>query len=302
MNAQQRNGALFMILGVLGYSLTPIMTKLLQPSGLGPLDIAAWRFLLAAPLIWLVIRITRMPNPEKPLPRRAMLAMGILMAFSAVMAFFGLQYISAGVFVLLFYSYPTMIALISVVMGEKLPIQSWVAIVMTLFGITLTVPLKELQLSPGSEIGIVFAFLNALSVAITYILNARLLSGHKATARASAYQITGAMIVMIFISVGRGGIMIPPDGTAVLLLLGIAVIGTLISTFGVTTGISILGSSRASIISTVEPIFTLTFASLFLGEARTELQFVGAGLIFISVLLLQLPPHWFKREKATTTQ
>jgi drug/metabolite transporter (DMT)-like permease len=300
MDTQRRNGMLYVLMGVLGFSITPIMTKLLQPSGLTPMDIAAWRFFMAAPMIWLVIRIARIPEPEKPLPRRAMLLMGLLMTFGALMAFFGLQYIPAGVYVLLFYSYPTMIALASVVMGEKLPLQSWIAIVLTLCGIALTVPLEDLQLNPGSEIGIVFAFLNALAVAITYLLNARLLRGHKATARASAYQITGAFIIMIFISIGRGGVMLPPDTSSMLLLVGIAFLGTVMSTFGVTTGVNMLGPSRASIISTVEPLLTLTFAAVFLGEEQTLFQFAGGALILISVLLLQLPPEWFQRRQKLT--
>jgi len=53
-------------------------------------------------------------------------------------------------------------------------------------------------------------------------------------------------------------------------------------------GISLIGASRASIVSTVELPFAVVLAHMILGEDLSLMQWAGAALIFISTLLLQI--------------
>lgn len=102
MMAQQRQGTLFILLSVVGYSFFPIWVSAIQDSGLQPLDIAFWRFLFAVPLFWLVVAALRLPAPEKPLPRLQLLGMGTLLTVSALVAFLGLERIPASTFIVFF--------------------------------------------------------------------------------------------------------------------------------------------------------------------------------------------------------
>lgn len=51
-------------------------------------------------------------------------------------------------------------------------------------------------------------------------------------------------------------------------------------------GLSRIGPTRASTLSTIEPVFTVVLASLVLGERIEMLQILGGGLILIAVVML----------------
>lgn len=279
---------IYVLLGVLGYAFLPIFVKNIQPSGLQPLDIALWRFAFATPIIWLLLIALRTPQPDKPLPRRGLLGLGVLLAGAALSAFVGLTYIQASTYVLLFYSYPAMVALINFVRGERLPALSWVALALTTVGIALTVPDFGAGLTAEAWLGVLIAFVNAFLVAIYFIINGHVMRGHRAMRRASAWAISGALIVILLTVPARGDVMLPPDVQTWGLLLALAVVSTVLPIFMFMIGIQKLGASRAAILSTVEPIGTLILATLLLGEVIQPVQLFGGALIIGSVILLQL--------------
>jgi drug/metabolite transporter (DMT)-like permease len=53
-------------------------------------------------------------------------------------------------------------------------------------------------------------------------------------------------------------------------------------------GVQRLGPSRASIVSSVEPALTAAFGFAAFGDPFGPLQLLGAGLVFGSVLILEL--------------
>lgn len=289
MTSDSRGGAIFVLIGVLGYVMLPVWIRNVQPSGLQPLDIAVWRFLFAAPLMWLLIAVLRTPQPQKPLPRMGLLGLGLLLMLSALAVFFGLQRVPASTFIVLFYTYPAMVALINLALGERLPLQSWLALALTLTGVALTVPDFGAGLTSEMTAGILIAFFNAFSVALYFVLNGRLLKGHNATLRASAWAISGACVSILLVTVVRGGVLLPPDTNTWLLLIAMAVISTVLPINMFMIGIQRMGASRASILSTLEPIGTLVVAALLLGETVQPIQLVGTAFILTSVLLLQVP-------------
>lgn len=282
-------GAIFVLIGIIGYALLPIWTKNIQPSGLAPLDIATWRFLFAMPIMWLLLAALRTPPPDKPLPRRGLLGLGVLLVLAALSMFFGLERVPASTYVLLFYTYPAMVALINFVLGERMPLQSWLALAITLTGVALTVPDFGVELGGEALAGVLIAFVNALAVAVYFILNSRLMRGHTAMGRASAWAITGGFVTMLVIMAVRGGVAVPPDTKTWALLLLLASVSTVMPIFMFMVGIQRLGSSKAAILSTVEPIGTLILATLLLGETLQAIQLFGGALILTSMVLLQVP-------------
>lgn len=290
MAQNARQGLLYVFIGVLGYAMLPIWTKNIQPSGLHPLDIATWRFTIAAPAIWLLLIATRTPAPSVPLPRRGLLSLGVILAGAALTVFFGLQYLPASTYILLFYSYPAMVALINFVLGERLPLQSWLALGLTLIGLTLTVPDFGAGLSADAWLGIAIALANALLVAVYFIRNNRLLRGRAGLRWASAWTITGALLaIWPVMLLGKGGLNVPPDLKTWGFLLGLALFSTIMPIFMFMNGIQRLGASRAAILSSIEPVFTVTLAAALLGETPAAVQLVGGALIILSVILLQVP-------------
>lgn len=281
----QRDGMIFMLLSAGGYSFFPVWVKQLQTT-LGPLDIGFWRFLVAVPLFWLMVMLLRAPQPNHPLPRRGLVVMGFFLALAALSAFFGLERIPANTYIVLFYTYPAMVAVFSVFMGDRLPPVGWAALALTLVGIGLTVPDFGTGFSGDNLIGVLLAFFNALVVAVYYLLSSRLLRGQTAMARASAWSITGTLLIMLALVPFRT-LQVPSGAAAWLNLLGLATVSTVLPVFFLNAGIQKVGPARAAIIGTVEPILTLTWTFFLLGEKMLPLQVIGGGLILVSIILLQ---------------
>jgi drug/metabolite transporter (DMT)-like permease len=287
MPASQRQGTTYILLSVAGYSFFSIWVKSIQAAGLEPLDIAFWRFLFAAPVFWLLIKALRVPAPDKPLPRVRLLGMGTLLTAAALLAFLGLERVPASTFIVLFYTYPAMVAVMSLFMGERLSVQGWFALALTLVGMFLTVPDFSQGLGNNNLVGLILALLNAFVVALYFIVSSRLLRGHSAMAQASAWSVLGALLPILVIAPFRRTAV--PDGANVWLNLGaLVVVSTVFPVFFLNAGIQKVGPARAAILGTVEPLLTIILAAIFLGERLQPIQLVGGAFILASVIILQL--------------
>src|SRR5688500_3329166 len=157
MDRTQRDGLLLLLVAAAGYAFFPILTKtIFESKRFEPLDVLFLRFFLATPVTWLVVgwqkRASLSPLPlvavhgeevrgrGKKLPRLQLLGMGVLFAFTAGSAFYALDRIPASTFTVVIYSYPAMVALISLFLGERLSARGWIALGLTIMGIILTVP------------------------------------------------------------------------------------------------------------------------------------------------------------------
>jgi drug/metabolite transporter (DMT)-like permease len=65
-------------------------------------------------------------------------------------------------------------------------------------------------------------------------------------------------------------------------------LSTVFPIFFLNAGIQKLGATKASITGTIEPVLTILWAVLLLGETIQSVQLVGGVLILISVILLQV--------------
>lgn len=287
-SSSQSGGTLYILLSAAGYSIFVVWVKNIQATGLGPLDIGFWRFLFAAPVFWLVVWALRQPPPSRALPRLGLIGMGCFLTLAALTAFAGLERIPASTFIVLFYTYPAIVAIFSVFLGDRLPLTGWLALALTLAGIAFTVPDFGGGLSGDNLIGVGLALLNALVVAVYFLMSSRLLRGHTALARASAWSITGALLLMAAIAPFRA-VEAPQETAAWVNLLGLATFSTVFPVFFLNAGIQKVGAARAAVIGTIEPILTLMFAAIFLGERMTLPQLFGGALILGGIILLQAP-------------
>lgn len=228
-----------------------------------------------------------------------LMLLGTLLAVAALCAFFALQWMPAGMFVVIFYTYPALIAIFSLLMGDRLPTLGWIALGLTLVGVVLTtpdflalivpdiVPTSAGGLSGDIGRGVLLALLNALTVSVYFMLNSRIVKHHPDKGRASATIITGTMLTMCVVVLLRGGVTVPQGGSW-LYMIGLATVSTVMPVFCLTNGIARLGPARTSIVSTFEPLLTAVLAMIFLGELMQPIQWLGGLVIMLSIILLQL--------------
>jgi drug/metabolite transporter (DMT)-like permease len=287
MNRTQRDGALLVLISAACYAFFPIFSKSVFDAGLSPLDLLAWRFLIATPLIWLLLVALRTPAPAAPLPRFRLLAMGALFGLSSASALYSLSRLPASVYTIVLYTYPVIVALLSIFVGETLSGRGWLALVMTLVGMLLTVPDVNHGLQGGDLLGVMLALANAASYALYIVASSRILRGHNALARASAWSITGSGVLMIGVVLVRG-LAFPSNVAGWGSLLALVGISTVLPIFTFYAGMQKLGAARAAILSTVEPLLTVLLAVLIRNESLVLLQVIGGALILLSVIMLQI--------------
>jgi drug/metabolite transporter (DMT)-like permease len=295
MDRTQRDGLLFIVLAAAGYAFFPMFTKVIYNAGLSsPLDILTWRFWLAAPLTWLLI--ARLPASGEKLPRGHLLALGALFAFVALCAFAALSRLPASLYTVLLYTYPALVALGSLWFGEPLAARGWLALGLTALGVVLTVPNLFSGFGGIDSLGLLLAFGNAVTYAAYIVLSGRLVRGIRDMKRASAWGIAGSWLFVTGMFAVRG-VTPPPTGAAWLGLIGLVLVATIVPIFAFYAGMQRLGSARAAILSTIEPVMTLLWAFLLLRETIQPVQLLGAAFILGSVILLQLRPTSPKRKR-----
>ncbi|MBL8161181.1 MAG: EamA family transporter [Anaerolineae bacterium] len=291
MNHTQREGLLLLLVAAAGYSFFAIFTKIVYENGLNsPLDILIWRFVLTAPVIWGIIAVQRRnkrASSSPPPPRARLLAMGLLFGLVAMLAFFAVARLPASLYTVLIYTYPAMVALGALLFGERLSALGWGALGLTLLGVFLTVPNPFSGLGEVDPLGVLFVFLNALSYATYILLSSRILRGQRDQTLAGAWSITGSLLYVLVLLVARG-VTLPPNPTVWAALLALALFSTALPIVAFYAGMQRLGAAKASILSTIEPVMTVLWAVLLLGETLLPAQLVGGALVIASVVLLQV--------------
>ena len=98
------------------------------------------------------------------------------------------------------------------------------------------------------------------------------------------------VICVPFALLEKGGLAPPPDGSAWFAVILTALAATSLAFIIQTWAQSVLDPTRASVIMTMEPVWTGIFAVGFAGETMTAVAVIGAGLVVAGMLLTELAP------------
>ena len=266
---EQREGLFWMAVAVSSYASFAIFTKLIYARiDLLPLDVASWRFLLATPLVWLYLWLRGRVRGNVPLPpRRQLLLLGAIYCMASVLAFFGLSSVPASVYIILFFTYPIIVALIGQFLGTSLRREGWLALLVTSVGVALVVAPNVGSLKTEGVVlfGMALALANAWVAAIYFIASNRILYRLRdpgELARAVAWTMLATSGIMLVIALFNG-LQFPTTVEGALLLLGLAVFSTALPIVALNIGIQRLGAARSAIIAMIEPFLTLLLAANF---------------------------------------
>ena len=290
MSSRERAGVLWMLLAAVGFACNPTAVKTVYShSTFEPLDLAVWRFLLAAPLMWSLVLLrdrARGGPVGKGVPVGSALLVGCVTAVAVLAAFFALERLPGSIYVVLFYTYPAMVVLASLLLGEAIGARAGLALLMALIGVGLTVP--DIWVEGGLDtVGVALALLNAAIVALYYLLAKRILAQAEDVSRASVNMMTGALLVLL-LAIPLRGLQMPQNLVTALGACIVASVGTALPVFATNMAIQRIGAARASLVSTIEPALSMLLSMLLLGEVIWGVQWLGAALIVGSVLVLQL--------------
>lgn len=267
-----------------GFGTLAIFGKFAEEAGLNTTTLLTYRFLLGTALLWVALaawgRARLLPGRKL----RIALGLGVLYAAFSALFFWGLLFVPAGVAGITFYTFPVFVYALSVtVLDERLSPRKLGALVLALAGVFLIVG------GDGSGIdlfGVGLVLLAAFGYAC-YITGSRAaLASIEATVFAGTALIGTALSFLGF-GLVSGRLVVPAGSDQWLLIFGIAVVGTALPLLLYAGGLDRVEASRASIISTSEPVVTVLLGIVLLGELLTPVVVAGGALVLAGVVLIQ---------------
>lgn len=293
-------GAGLVVLAAVCYGTLGPASRFAEDAGVESLSLVTWRAGVGAVVVALFIGARMVAGAARPVRLRDIPARDRWFMAGAAVAntilnlsvFVAFTRISIALALLVFYLYPAMVALVSVIwFGERLDRLRWGALALSLGGLALVLTGDPAGVGALDALGIGLAFVGALAQ-VFYVLAARHGFGHIPGAQAVALMMGGAMTLYVAIALLTGSLatlaapLASVDAMWPVLVAG--VIGAGVPTVAYISGIRRLGPSRAAILATLEPVVGVLLAALLLAEQPTPIQVVGGALILVAAVLLQL--------------
>jgi drug/metabolite transporter (DMT)-like permease len=278
-------GLLLCLLSAAGSGTLAVLGKLAYRNDIDLVTLLAGRYTLAALLFWAVVFVLR-----RPLPAARATAAGLVLgltcfALQSALFFAALTRIDAALADLLIFVYPVLVTLAAVALGrERLSRRRAVALSVALTGVTLVllggggVPVDPRGAALALGSAVVYSAYILASASLLRRVDPLVLAALVTTGAAAAFDGFGVL---------RGGVE-PALGVRALALIAFtAIVPTVLVIAAFLGGVRRIGPSRASILSTVEPVVTAALAFVVFGDRLGSLQLGGAGLVLAAVILLE---------------
>jgi drug/metabolite transporter (DMT)-like permease len=282
-------GFLAMVVASLGLAVAVILMKVIpQVTQMPPQHVAIWRFALATPPLWAYLslqRRSRQMNFRRPWP---FLGLGLIYSIASFSAIFALQRLPSSIYVILIYIYPSLVVLYALLSGRSVPRLFWLGLPLTLLGLFLTTFEfgAALTIDP---IGLVITMINALALAVYMLLSEMVFKKLDEPILGTVGVLSGAMLVGLSL-IPFLGISTPNTIEGWVLLVSFGIFGTLMPIVAMNISLKKIGAARGSLIITLQPVLTILMALIFLNETLTFQQWVGGGLVILTIILLQRSP------------
>jgi drug/metabolite transporter (DMT)-like permease len=283
----RRAGIALCVVSACGFALMAIFAKQAYAEGVGVTSLLAARFGLAAAVFWAIVAL-RPTTPVRP-PRRVVLSVlalgGVGYSVQAGFFFSALEHIDASLTSLLLYTFPALVCIGAIALGRE-RFEAWKAgvLVVASAGVALVL------LGGGSGGLQATGVLLGLGAGITYsiyILVAEVVIGRIDAWLFSALVASGAAVTLTVTGVASGSLELGLGGAGWAWVVAIALACTVLPITTFLLGLARVGSSTASIVSTVEPLVTVSLAVLLLGETLGPAQVLGGALVIGAVIALQ---------------
>jgi drug/metabolite transporter (DMT)-like permease len=253
-------------------------------------QLLAFRFALAAVGMW-ALSVAVGQNPLRLTRRQAtsLVAVGaVLYTLQAMTYFIALRTLPASLCVLIVYIYPSLVVIAAWLFLRR-RVSRWHvgALVASFAGVILLVGGAQFQLGSG----LIFAFAAPL-VYTTFILVSERVMAAVPPVAASAVMMSGTAVVLCVIALFQGQLVLPATPRAWEISVGIAVVPTMIAISLFLAGLPRVGAARASLISTLELVVTVTLAILLLGDRLSPLEAIGGVLVLGAVVVVQAAHLW----------
>lgn len=312
MDQRRVVGVGLLLVSAAGFALGTILAAPIYDTGVDWLTLLVWRFGIGAALSWgwVLLAAERRAAVRRLTRRQVAVAVGLgtLYTGNAGTYYAGLETVPAALAGILVYTYPVTVAVLSLWFASRLAgRRPWFALVLAIAGIVLA-----LGGIPAGDVpplaGLALVMVSPVIYSVWIILSARLGGerrdrlAHAAGAEESvaddaaattALMISATAVVFTVGTIVTGRSVHPAaiPGEAWWLLVPLAFVSSFLAIQTFYAGARRIGAAQAALVSTIEPVYIVVLAALFLDQRLAPLQLVGAALVLIGVVIAQTAPH-----------
>lgn len=208
---------------------------------------------------------------------------GLLLAIHWFFFIMSIQVSTVAIGTITFATYPLFVIFLEpYVFKEKFQYKNLISVLMIAIGIAFLIP--AFQLTNAMTLGIIYGLIGSFNFAILSIINRRLAASYDSVVITLYEQAVAACVITIVISIinptlGQG------EFKDFLFLVIYGVIFTALAHSLYIHGLTDVKAQTASIISVLEPVYSIFLAILFLHERLAYQEIIGTFIIFLAVII-----------------
>jgi drug/metabolite transporter (DMT)-like permease len=320
----QALGVILVIISACAFGSGALFVQPLYDRGMDPLVVLFWRFGTAAIFSWgFLLLSSRARVSLRSLPRRrvtVLALLGVLYVANSYAYIASLQEVPITLAPIIAYLYPAIVAVFATRLVRRLEgRRAWIALALSMLGVVLAVGgIPEGELPPLWAMALAFA--NPFIYAIWIVLQSRIAGDRPSRRKARATTggesdghivippgdaetitdipdpspaaaimttATAAVYAVVVLATGRSISPLDVPGGAWFAVLGLGLVATALAIQTFYAGVKRVGGARASLISTIEPVYTILLAMILFGESLTPMQWLGGSLVIGAVILAE---------------
>lgn len=281
---QYYTGVALVLISAIGFGLMPIFALIVYHEGVNTLTLLFIRFAAAAALLLLYVRLRSAAAVVSRRQLGMLFVLGsLLYSLQSLLYFTSVAYISASLAVLLLYTYPIFVALITAVIDQNKPSGSnIIAVALSAAGLVLVLGAAPQAASPWG----VGCALAAAVIYSAYVVMANKLVRQLSPVVASAFVALFAACSLLLGGLVTGSLNFALSLKVWLIIAAIVAVSTIIAMLSLFRGLELIGPTRTSILSMVEPLITFGFAALFFADRFTLTQLAGGAAVIAGAALI----------------
>jgi drug/metabolite transporter (DMT)-like permease len=297
-------GLLLVVVSAFAFGSGGLFARPVYDTGVDWLTLMAWRFGIAGTLAWvLVLARPASRAAVRSMPRPALLGaigLGVFYLSNTATYYAGIAVVPLSLAALIVYIYPPVVAVLALRLGRPLEgRRAWTALGIAVAGVVLAVGGISASEMPPLD-GLLLVIVSPLFYSVWIILAARHSGersdrtghgsgdgGDAAVVGAVMLSSTGIAYWAINLAIGHPVLPETIPSEAWPGILGVGVVAGFLAIQAFYAGAARVGAAQASLVSTVEPLWTIVGAYLLFGERLAPLQWLGGALILAGVVLAQ---------------
>lgn len=288
-------GYLFVIVSAVVYGCMPLGAKIIYAEGVNSMSLVLYRNLLSIPVMAALVKLqgdTLRISGQEAVKISLLSMLGA--CITPLLIYNAYNYVSSGAVTTMHFIYPAAVVLGSLLfLKEKVPAAALICVGLCTVGICLFYAPSEAMDPTGCALALLSGVTYAAYILLLPRSGLKKMSGFKL----SMYMSLACSLVMFPVCLLSGSLTAPTSLRGWIACLVFSMALCLGAVYLFQQGAFLIGSQRAAILSTFEPITSLVVGLAFLGESLSSHAILGAILIVAASIGISLSDLLGSREK-----